>query len=125
MGMGIKLLAFLTVIIIGLIVILFSVHVTATHTSKPVVTANNTTYMLGHNIIIKGWVDYVGHPISNVLLDVMLRAQDDKIILREGIRSDPEGYFEINLTQPKYIKPGQYSLYVISECRDEHRDICM
>jgi RTX calcium-binding nonapeptide repeat (4 copies) len=122
--MEIKLLVSLTVIIGSLIVILLSTHISATHTSKPIITTNNTTFMLRDNIIVKGWVDYVGRPISNVLLDVMLRDQDGRIILRQVLRSDPDGHFEINLTQPKYTKPGQYSLYIISECRDEHRDIC-
>jgi RTX calcium-binding nonapeptide repeat (4 copies) len=122
--MGIKLLPFLLLIIAGLMIIVFSIHTSATHTSKAVVTTKDTVFMLSKNIIIKGWVNYVGHPISNVLLDVMLRDQDGQIILREGVRSDADGYFKVNLTQPKDTKPGQYSLYIISECRDEHRDIC-
>ena len=100
----------------------FQAH--ATHTSKPIVTTNNRIFIIGERIAIGGWTDYFGQPISDVLLDIMLRNQDGTTILRELIKSDSKGSFTTNLLPPKEIRPGYYFIYIISECRVEHRDIC-
>lgn len=96
----------------------------STHISKPIITEYRTDYETNGPIVVKGWVEYFGRPVSDVQLDTLVRAQDGTIIARHGIKSDPSGNFTANITLPKDVTPGNYTLYTISKCRIEHIEIC-
>jgi hemolysin type calcium-binding protein len=116
--------SFFFVLIVTSMLMFSTSNVNATHTSKPIITVNRKAFTTNEAIPVTGWVEYVGHPVSDVLLDIMLREQNGTIIVREGLKSDPNGNFTTSLTLPKNLTSGKYSLYIISQCRDEHREIC-
>ena len=81
-------------------------------------------YLLGEPIRITGWVAYYGTPIFDVLLDVRFVHENGIILTKHVIRSDSNGNFTFYFFSPKVLIPGNYTIYVISNCREEHRGIC-
>jgi uncharacterized protein YfaS (alpha-2-macroglobulin family) len=96
----------------------------ATHISRPVITMDRQLFRIDETIVVKGWVDYNNNPTSNVLLDIILRAPNGNEIVREKTRSNMDGNFLLNIILPVNSLPGNYTLDIISQCRDEHRNIC-
>jgi hypothetical protein len=45
-------------------------------------------------------------------------------LVRNQVRSNDAGNFTSNIILPDNTEPGNYTLTVISQCRDEHRNIC-
>lgn len=95
----------------------------ATHISKPVITTERLEYPVGELVTIEGWVDYNNEPAPEVLLDIMVRTADgNETIDRSFVRSDSDGNFQYEPKLPDV--PATYDINIISNCRDEHRDIC-
>jgi hypothetical protein len=121
-------ISFLIIITVLLTVLLpeasYNNSASATHISKPVVTTNRTTYGIHEPIVLGGWVEYFGRPISDVLLDILISTQNGSIVVREELKSDLSGHFAANIMVPQDTRPGNYAARIISQCRDEHRDIC-
>jgi hypothetical protein len=96
----------------------------ATHVSRPIIDMDRQLFKIHETIAVKGWVDYNNKPTSNVLLDITLRAPNGNEIVREKTRSNMDGNFIWNITLPVNSLPGNYTIEVISQCTDEHRNIC-
>jgi len=111
-------------IIAMLVLILFPSSVYGTHLSKPIITINKIDFKSNETIPITGWIDYFGLPASGVLADIIVKSPDGYQILRKLVRSDTSGNFSYNLALPKSSPSGAYKVKVISECKDEHREIC-
>ena len=95
----------------------------ATHISKPVITTERLQYTVGEVVTIEGWVDYNGAPAPDVLLDIRVRtAGGNEIIDRSSVRSDSDGNFQYEPALP--VAAGAYDISIVSNCRDEHRDVC-
>ena len=110
-------------------VILFSVNIIVlesyqTHISDPVITSNKTSYLLGENIMISGWVNYNEEPTSDVLLRIIVTDPLEIKIFDKYITSDTDGVFSIEIPITKNAEMGNYSIEIISQCREIHREIC-
>jgi hypothetical protein len=104
----------------------FDDDIFATHISKPILTMDKQTFDVNENITVKGWVDYQNNPASDVLLDIVVIHEPNSRneLVRNQVRSNDAGNFTSNIILPDNTEPGNYTLTVISQCRDEHRNIC-
>lgn len=102
----------------------FTPYAVATHVSKPVITMSKTTYSPSETIIVKGWAEYENSPTPDVLLDIIIRTPSGNEMVRESVRSDADGTFAFSFALPADATIGNYTVEVISQCRNEHRDIC-
>jgi hypothetical protein len=98
----------------------------ATHISKPILTMDKQTFDVNENITVKGWVEYQNNPASDVLLDIVVIHEPNggNELVRNQVRSNDAGNFTSNIILPVNTAPGNYTLAVISQCREEHRNIC-
>jgi hypothetical protein len=113
------------IIVVGLTLLsYFVIDAYATHTSRPIITMDRQVFSINETIAVKGWISYGNEPTSNVLLDIILRAPNGNEIVRENTRSNVDGIFLLNITLPVTSLPGNYTLDIISQCSDEHRNIC-
>jgi hypothetical protein len=98
----------------------------ATHISKPILTMDKQTFEINENITVKGWVEYQNNPASDVLLDIVVINEPDSgnELIRSQVMSNDTGNFTSNIILPVNTVPGNYTLTVISQCREEHRNIC-
>jgi hypothetical protein len=98
----------------------------ATHVSKPILTMDKQTFDVNENITVKGWVEYQNNPASDVLLEIIFTHEPNggNELVRNQVRSNDAGNFTSNIILPVNTTPGNYTLTVISQCRDEHRNIC-
>ncbi len=96
----------------------------ATHISKPVLTTEKLTYQAGETVLIEGWVEYDGKPAPDVLLEIRIASPAGSEILRKLVRADAAGNFALEHPLPADSAPGTYSVEVISQCNDAHRNIC-
>jgi DNA/RNA endonuclease YhcR with UshA esterase domain len=98
----------------------------ATHISKPILTMDKQTFEINENITVKGWVEYQNNPASDVLLDIVVINEPDggNELIRSQVMSNDTGNFTANVILPVNTAPGNYTLTVISQCREEHRNIC-
>lgn len=105
---------------------LFDDDTFATHISKPILTMDKQTFDVNENITVKGWVEYQNNPASDVLLEIVLThgPNGGNELVRNQVRSNDAGNFTSNIILPVNTVPGNYTLTVISQCRDEHRNIC-
>jgi Ca2+-binding RTX toxin-like protein len=101
----------------------FPLDAEATHLSKPVVVMNKATFETNETMIVTGWVNYFG-PTSDVLLDALLRASNGTIAAINTSKSDSFGNFSFNFRLSDNVVPGKYIVQIISQCREEHREIC-
>ncbi|GIU70531.1 MAG: hypothetical protein KatS3mg003_2196 [Candidatus Nitrosocaldaceae archaeon] len=107
-------------IAVGILVLtLFISNAYATHISQPIIVGNNAIYYLGSEVEIEGYVEYQDNPTSNVLLDIFLINNMEKHLA--SIRSDDNGFFKFTF-KPEEV--GNYTIKIVSQCRDEHRNIC-
>jgi hypothetical protein len=116
--------SFLVVIIFASLFIYFpTADIKATHLSKPIVVMDKTSFNAGEAVAIKGWVDYFG-PTSDVLLDMLIRAPNGSIAIRDLVKSDSHGNFSFTFRLTDTLSTTKYTVQVISQCREEHREIC-
>jgi Ca2+-binding RTX toxin-like protein len=118
-----KISSLIVTIYIFLLLSIFAADANATHLSKPIITMDKTSFKANEVMTVKGWVDYFG-PTSDVLLDILIRTPNGTIALRDTVKSDSYANFSFGFRLPSIMSPGNYILQVISQCRDEHRDIC-
>jgi hypothetical protein len=120
-----KALSIYAVFIVFIIIVSFLNYASATHTSKPIITLDRQTYGVNENVTVTGWVEYQNNPASNVLLDIVINEADDgNELSKTQTRSNDLGNFSSSFIIPADTISGNYTLTVISQCKDEHRDIC-
>ena len=95
-----------------------------THISNPVVTSDKINYKQGENILISGWVNYNEKATSDVLLRIIATNSLEIKIFDEYVTSDNEGIFSAEIPISKNAKIGKYTIEIISQCREIHREIC-
>ena len=95
-----------------------------THISSPVITSDKINYKQGDSIIISGWVSYNEEPTSDVLLKIIATNPQEVKIFEEYTTSNPDGTFAIEIPISASADVGNYSIEVISQCREIHREIC-
>src|ERR687889_251116 len=116
----------LTIGFIILSLLLFA-NVYATHISEPILSIDSDAqYDMNETISINGWVKYNEKPTSDVLVLLKLLNPNGNEIFQDQVRSDQSGNFtlNINLVGSNVTEGGTFTLSAISQCRDEHRNIC-
>ncbi len=101
----------------------YPIDVIATHISKPIPYLDKTEYLPNEIIDLKGWVEYNGEPASDVLLQVWLEKERNKLI-SDNVTSDSNGNFSATLSIPGNTVPGNYIVSVTSHCKEIHRNVC-
>lgn len=101
----------------------YSFDVLATHVSKPIPYIDKNEFRHNETIDLKGWVEYNGQPTSDVLLQVWLEKERDKLI-SDNVTSDANGNFSAILSIPNDIEPGNYTVSVTSLCQEIHSNVC-
>ena len=114
----VTLLVILTTLLLGA-----SLNANATHISEPILNDSKTTFHLGENIIITGWVDYANKPTADVLLAFKVTRPDGSIATEAFYTSDDNGQFEFEFAANNKV-PGKYLMTVTSHCQAIHRSIC-
>ncbi|MCE2615200.1 MAG: thermonuclease family protein [Nitrosopumilus sp. (ex Thoosa mismalolli)] len=112
-----------------LVVVLFSSNILIldsfqTHVSSPIITSDKINYKQGTNVIISGWVTYNDEPTSDVLLRIIATNPNEIQIFDEYTTSDIDGIFAISIPISSDAEIGNYSVQVISQCREIHREVC-
>lgn len=95
-----------------------------THVSEPMISLEKTEYLKGQAITLEGWVNYSGEPTSDVLLHILAKNNHGGQMFDEYITSASDGTFSIEIPIPNDAQYGKYTIEVISQCREIHRDIC-
>ena len=95
-----------------------------THISNPVITSDRANYKQGENVIISGWVNYNEEATSDVLLRIIVTSPLEIKIFDEYVVSDLDGTFSIEIPISKNAEVGSYSVEIVSQCREIHREIC-
>ena len=95
-----------------------------THVSSPVITLDKTSYKHGDKVTISGWVNYNEEPTSDVLLRIIATNPLEVKIFDEYVTSGSDGTFSAEIPITKNAETGNYSVEVISQCREVHREIC-
>ena len=101
----------------------YPLDVIATHISKPIPYLDKTEYLPSEIIDLKGWIEYNGEPASDVLVQVWLEKERDKLISNNAT-SDVNGNFTTPLFLPDNIEPGSYTVSVTSHCKEIHSNVC-
>ena len=117
----ITLLAFLTTSLV--LTVSPSFDVFATHISKPIPYLDKNEFLSNETIDLKGWVEYNGEPASDVLVQVWLEKERDRLI-SDNITSDTNGNFSAILSIPPEIEFGNYNVSVTSLCQEIHSNVC-
>jgi hypothetical protein len=118
-----KIMSLIVIIYAILFLPIFAADVKGTHLSKPIINMDKTSFKANEEITVEGWVDYFG-PTSDVLLDILIRAPNGNIANIHTVKSDSFGNYSFTFRQTNITSSGKYTVQVISQCRDEHRDIC-
>ncbi len=105
------------------LLISYSSDALATHISKPVPYLDKNEFLTNETINLKGWVEYNGQPASDVLVQVWLEKERDKLI-SNNVTSNANGNFSANLSIPNEIEPGNYTVSVTSLCQEIHSNVC-
>ena len=92
--------------------------------SSPIITSDKINYNQGENIIVSGWVSYNDEPTSDVLLRITATNPKEIKIFDEYKTSDIDGAFSIEIPITADAETGNYSIQIISHCREVHREIC-
>jgi hypothetical protein len=117
----------LFMLILFLLSLLLSANIYATHISEPILLIDSdANYDMNETISINGWIKYNEKPTSDVLVLLKLSNPNGKEIFQDQVRSDQNGNFtsNINLVGSNVTEGGTFTLSAISQCRDEHRNIC-
>ena len=124
MNKGIGHLPLLMILITSLfLMVLYSLEVYATHISKPIPHLDKNEFFSNETIDVNGWVEYNGEPASDVLIQVFLERERDKLT-SDNITSDMNGNFSAVLSIPNNIEPGNYTVSVTSLCKEIHSNVC-
>lgn len=124
MNKGIGLLPLLTILTTSLVLTVSdSLDVFATHISKPIPYLDKNEFLSNETIDLNGWVEYNGEPASDVLVQVLLEKERDKLT-SDNVTSDSNGNFSAILSIPNEIEPGNYTVSVTSHCQKIHSNVC-
>jgi hypothetical protein len=124
MNSGIRIIILLTLLATALTSAgLYSLDVLATHISKPVPYLDKNEFLPNETIDLKGWVEYNGQPASDVIVQVWLEKERDKLI-SDNVTSNVNGNFSATMLIPSGIEPGNYSVSVTSLCQEIHSSVC-
>ena len=97
----------------------------STHISQPIITVdNNLVYSIGDSLSITGWVEYDDASTSDVLLSVKISNSNGTVVSDFFLTSDSDGKFEFPFQLSDDDSPGDYSVNIMSMCREIHRDVC-
>ena len=97
----------------------------STHVSQPIMTVEQSlVYSYGDNLIISGWVNYSDEPTSDVLLSIKISNPNEIVISDFFITSDSKGEFAFPFELSEDDPAGDYTVNIMSMCREVHRDIC-
>ena len=95
----------------------------ATHISKPIPYLDKNEFSSNETIDLNGWVEYNGNPASDVLVQVFLEKERDKLA-SDNVTTNSNGNFSAILSIPSEIEPGNYTISVTSLCQEIHRNVC-
>jgi 5-hydroxyisourate hydrolase-like protein (transthyretin family) len=84
---------------------------------------DKSEFLPNETIDLKGWVEYNGQPASNVLVQVWLEKERDKLV-SDNVTSNANGNFSSILSIPPEIEPGNYTVSVTSLYQEIHSNIC-
>jgi hypothetical protein len=101
----------------------YSSDALATHISKPIPYMDKSEFLPNETIDLKGWVEYNGQPASDVLVQVSLEKERDRLI-SNNVTSNANGNFSSILSIPPEIEPGNYTVSVTSLCQEIHSNVC-
>ena len=97
----------------------------ATHVSQPIITVEQSlVYSSGDILTISGWVNYSDEPTSDVLLSIKISNPNETVISDFFITSDSKGEFAFPFELSEDDPGGDYTVNIMSMCREVHRDIC-
>ena len=97
----------------------------ATHVSQPIMTVEQSlVYSSGDILTISGWVNYSDEPTSDVLLSIKISNPNETVISDFFITSDSKGEFVFPFELSDDDPAGDYTVNIMSMCREVHRDIC-
>ena len=108
--------------------LILSANVYDTHISEPILSLEkDAKYNINETISVNGWVKYNDKPASDVLVLLKLINPIGNEIFQDQVRSDSNGNFTSNVTLvgSNVTEGGTFTLYAESQCRDEHRSICI
>jgi hypothetical protein len=94
-----------------------------THISKPISYLEKDEYLSDEIIHVKGWIEYNGEPASDVLVQIALEKERNKLI-SDNVTSNVNGNFSANLDISNDIEPGNYTVSVTSLCKEIHSNVC-
>jgi hypothetical protein len=121
---GLRLIPLLTILSTTLFVTVSdSLDVFATHISKPIPHLDKYDFFSNETIDLNGWVEYNGEPASDVLVQVFLEKERDKLT-SDNVTSDSNGNFSAVLPIPNETEPGNYTVSVTSLCQEIHSNVC-
>jgi hypothetical protein len=124
MNNRVGLLPLLMVLMTFLILIVsYSHDALATHVSKPVTYLDKNEFFFNETIDLNGWVEYNDEPASDVLIQVFLEKERDKLT-SDNVTSDSNGNFSAVLSIPSEVEPGNYTVSVTSFCQEIHSNVC-
>ena len=95
----------------------------ATHISRPIPYLDKNEFSSNETIDLNGWVEYNGNPASDVLVQVFLEKERDKLA-SDNVTTNSNGNFSAILSIPSEIEPGNYTISVTSLCQEIHSNVC-
>ena len=95
----------------------------ATHISKPIPYLDKDEFYSNETIDVNGWAEYNNEPASDVLIQVFLENDREKLT-SENVTSDSNGNFSAILSIPNEVEPGNYTVIVTSLCQEIHSNVC-
>ena len=95
----------------------------ATHISKPIPYLDKDEFYSNEPIDVNGWVEYNNEPASDVLIQVFLENDREKLT-SENVTSDSNGNFSAILSIPNEVEPENYTVSVTSLCQEIHSNVC-
>ncbi len=95
----------------------------ATHISKPIPYLDKNEFYSNETIDVDGWVEYNNEPASDVLIQVFLEYDREKLT-SDNVTSDSNGNFSAILSIPNEVEPGNYTVSVTSLCQEIHSNVC-
>ena len=117
-------LLLLAILTASLVLMISSSHyIFATHISKPISYLDKNEFFSNETIALNGWVEYNAKPASDVLVQVFLEKERNKLT-SDNVTSDSNGNFSAILSIPSEAEPGNYTVSVTSLCQEIHSNVC-
>lgn len=113
----------LTLSLALILLVQYLVPIHATHISKPIPYVDKQEFLSNETVNVKGWIEYNGAPAADVLVGILLEKENQKLTAQNST-SDSNGNFSTSLSVPEDTDPGNYTVEVVSFCKDIHRNIC-